>query len=152
LAGGLAILSLVLILILQLAWFDREQLVYTPAGRSLLTGLCRVAGCEPPPRRALDRFVILSREILARDEQPGVLHLRLVFANQAAFAQPFPRIQVSLLSAQGHPQAQRSFSPEEYLAPGGAAGGLMQPRSPIPVSLDLVDPNKGWAGYRFDFL
>jgi hypothetical protein len=145
-------LLLILILMLQLAWFEREQLVYTPEGRNLLEGLCRVTGCEPPARRDPDRFVILSRQIVARDDKPGTLDLRLVFANEAEYPQPYPRIRVSLLSPHGAVQAGRIFSPPEYLPPEHPPAESMPPRRPRRIDLDLVDPDTGWAGYRFDFL
>jgi predicted Zn finger-like uncharacterized protein len=152
-AKGLGMLTLGVILLLQLTWFEREQVVYTPAGRSLLNGLCWVTGCEPPPRRDLGRLEIESREILAREQQPGVLHLRLEFVNQAGFPQPYPWIRVTLLSQQREPTAQRTFSPGEYLAPGASPSYLVRPQEKVQVRLELMKPETGWTGqYRFEFL
>jgi len=148
----LGLLALTLILPLQLAWFEREQLVYSPQGRAFIGGLCRVVGCEPPPRRDLGQFEIISRVIRPQELQSGVLHLGLVFVNQASFPQPYPRVRVSLLSPQGEPSARRTFSPAEYLAPGASQKGLLSPQQPVRVSVHLVAPNTAWAGYRFDFL
>ena len=146
-------LALVLTLALQLAWFEREQLVYTTQGRAVLAGLCKLVGCEAPPRRDLGRFEIVRRSIQPRQQQPEVLDLQMEFVNQAEFPQPYPRLRVTLLSQQWEPTAQRTFLPREYLAHSAGQKDLMEPRERIRVSLDLVKPEMGWTEqYRFEFL
>lgn len=149
-AWPLGSLLLVLALFLQLAWFEREQLIYHPLGRSLLQGMCRLADCRLPPRRDLERLEILGRDIYTQPGSPPQLQLRLVFANLAEYPQPYPRIQLSLFSATGTLEAQRVFLPTEYLP--ATPRGLMLPREQVQIELLLQEPAVEVSGFQFAFL
>lgn len=150
LAWGLGSLGLVLLMGLQLVWFERDQLIYYPTGHTLLQGMCDLAGCSLPPRRDLKQLQILSRDIRSETGNPRHLALRLVFANLASHPQPYPQIQLSLFSESGELVAQRTFSPEEYLAT--PPRGLLPPQEQVRVSLELREPAKAVNGFRFEFL
>ncbi len=150
LAWGLGSLALVLILALQLAWFERGKLIYHPTGHAMLQAFCSLAGCRLPERRNLERLEIVSRDIRPEGGMPPRLALRLVFANLADHAQPFPRVQLSLFSETGELVAQRAFLPEEYLE--APTRGLLPPKEQVRISLELQQPATPVNGFRFDFL
>ena len=81
---------------------------------------------------------------------PPRLALRLVFANLADHAQPYPRVQLSLFSESGELVAQRAFLPEEYLE--APPRGLLPPKEQVRISLELQQPATPISGFRFDFL
>jgi hypothetical protein len=72
--------------------------------------------------------------------------------NRAAFAQPLPRLHLSLLNNRDKLVADRIFSPEEYLWDTARSSPLMQPSEPLLITLELVDPGKDVTGFKFEFL
>ncbi len=150
LAWGLGSLALVLILALQLAWFERGKLIYHPTGHAMLQEFCRLAGCRLPERRDLERLEIVSRDIRPEAGVPPRLALRLVFANLADHAQPYPRVQLSLFSESGELVAQRAFLPDEYLE--APPRELLAPQEQVRISLELQQPATPVSGFRFEFL
>ena len=145
---ALGILILVLLAAVQLTWFNRDQLLEHPEGRKLLEGYCRYGGCTLPPPRALEKLKIIDRLVASHPEIPDILRIRLSFENQAAFAQPFPALQVSLFSQEGELEAQRRFAAEEYL---DHPAELMQPGQSMNVTLDVKDPGPHVTGFEFAF-
>jgi hypothetical protein len=74
------------------------------------------------------------------------------FNNGAAFAQPYPVLQLSLLDTEEHVVARRRLQPEEYLRPG-SHGPLLAAGAQVEVGLWLEVPeDRRVAGYRVDLL
>ena len=78
--------------------------------------------------------------------------VRLIIANDAAFSQPFPLLQVELFTGDARLLAQRRFMPREYLPINDPPDSLMTPGQTAELQLDLVDPGQSVTGYRFEFL
>jgi hypothetical protein len=116
----------------------------------MLQKFCHLAGCRLPARRNLERLEIVSRDIRPEAGIPPRLALRLVFANLADHAQPYPGVQINLFSESGELVAQRAFLPEEYLE--APPRGLLQPEEQVRISLELQQPDTPVSGFRFDFL
>lgn len=149
---GLAGVLLIALAVGQLAWFNRTQVLATPLGHQLATGLCPLFGCEVPPRRAPSRFAVLERNVGPDPERDGVLMMRLGFGNNADFAQPLPDIQLSLYDSQQKLMARRRLHPQEYLFPAPAADTLVAPGDVVQVDLRLEDPGRHATGFKLEFL
>lgn len=150
-AGHMGIPVLLVLLLLQLAWFERDTLSDWPLGRYLLERLCAVLPCELPAKKALNRILILNREVSAHPDVEKALQVKLVIANEAPFPQPLPSIQLSLFGGDDQLEAMRRFTPREYLPPDPPPGVRMKPAEPLFITLDLVDPGLSVTGYRFAF-
>jgi hypothetical protein len=131
-------------------WWDRDALAQTVQGRRIVEPFCALLGCKVAPRRALDRIRVLSRDVSPHPTQAQALLVMLVMSNEAAFAQPFPLLQITLYDEQERPVGQRRFTPQEYL--GVADVPQMKPDQAVYVRLELVDPGRAVTGFRFDFL
>ena len=147
---GAALLSL--LAVGQLAWFNQDQVLATPAGYALVQGLCSLVGCTPPPRRAPSRFSVLERNIAPEPEQPGVLAMRVSFRNDADFPQPLPDIQLSLYDSEEKLLARRLLHPRESLFPAPADDTQVAPGSTVRVDLQLEDPGRRATGFKLEFL
>ena len=83
---------------------------------------------------------------------PAALHLWLAIRNDAPFAQPLPRLQLTLQDATGALVARRLFSPDQYLPPGWSGPPTALPEDVITIDLHLKDPGPRAQGFVIDFL
>ncbi len=148
------IASLLLILPLsgQIAWQMRDRLIYYDNGRLLLNTLCDVAGCRVPMRRATDKIVIVQRALTAHPVKPDILLMQLEIVNTAPFAQPYPKLQLSLYNDMEKLIARRTFDPEEYLDLPTQRLPMLNKQTTTHIDLELVDPGSEVTGFKFDFL
>jgi len=151
LAWNLGVVALTGLLILQVAWINRESLASYPEGRYLLERFCSLAPCTTPTRKAPDQIRILNREVSAPADAGNARQVRLVIANDAPFPQPYPLLQIELFTGDAKLLAQRRFTPREYLPSDAQSDSLMAPGQTTQLQLDLVDPGHSVTGYRFDF-
>ena len=138
-------------LILQIAWINRESLADYSQGRYLLEKFCALARCSVPARTAPDRIRILSRDVDVRPDKRNAHQVRLIIANEAPFAQPYPHLQVEFFTGDAKLLAARRFPPGEYLRASARADDLMAPGQTAQLQLDLADPGQPVTGYRFGF-
>ena len=151
-AWGFGSLVLLLALMLQLSWHYREWTIQHEWGRQLLTQVCAITGCNTPQRRDTRQILIQHRDLRSHPERPNALLLQLSMVNHAAFAQPYPKLQLSLFNDQDQLIAQRTFEPIEYLSDPQRSSELMQQSEPVFVSMELLDPGKDVTGFKFEFL
>ncbi|MCU7930006.1 MAG: DUF3426 domain-containing protein [Candidatus Thiodiazotropha sp. (ex Codakia rugifera)] len=136
----------------QVIWQSRDSLIQYDTGRQLLQGVCRIAGCNMPIRRATDKILISERTLTTHPDKENVLSLQLEMVNTAAFQQPYPKLQLSLYNDIGKLIARRTFSPSEYKATQYQSQDMMPKLQAIHAQLDLVDPGNDVTGFKFDFL
>jgi predicted Zn finger-like uncharacterized protein len=149
--GGMGAVLLILLAVLQMAWFGRNHLINYPGGYNLLVRLCAFSGCEPPTRRSPEQFTVVSRSMISHPQQRDALLLSLRFANEAEFAQPFPLLQLSLFDTNERVIARRIFTPGEYLPATAGAPGRIDPAQTIALQMALEDPGDSVTGFKFDF-
>lgn len=150
LAWSLGILLLLTALGGQYLYAERATLAADARLRPLLEHLCAAAGCQLPPRRDISAFSLLERDIRSHAQQAGALTISAVFQNRAAFAQPYPALQVVMRDVGGKAVATRRFQPREYL-PAGTDAALLAPEERVELTLDVVDPGPEAVGFEFTF-
>jgi predicted Zn finger-like uncharacterized protein len=151
-AWGLGSLLLTMALILQLSWHYRDQVVNKDLGRQLLTQLCSVLDCTVPQRRDTSKIMVEYRDLRVHPDQPDALQLQLQMINRAGFAQPYPKLHLSLFNDEEKLIADRIFLPAEYLPKIVAGQTLMERSQALRVNLELQDPGKEVTGFKFEFL
>lgn len=120
--------------------------------KSISQPLCVWLSCVKEIPRALDRIEILNRSIYTHPKVDQALLVSVTIINRAAFAQPYPTVQLSFLDLGGEVIATRTFSPNEYLKSNWQPNDLLQVGRPISLQLELVDFGEEVVGYSFDFL
>ncbi|KZC23955.1 hypothetical protein RHOFW104T7_11170 [Rhodanobacter thiooxydans] len=135
-----ACLLLTLLLAAQLAWAKRDELIRQPAVAHWLHDGCAMLGCELPLVAAPRQLHLLASNVQAHPSVAGALMISASVRNDAAFAQPWPVLTVTLSDAQGQRIAMRRLQPAEYLddatiqrhglAPGGSAVLLLEVEDP----------------------
>ncbi len=151
-AWGSASLLLIVVMMLQLSWHYREQVIQYEHGQQFLTQLCRVAGCTAPERRDTSQIFIQHRDLRGHPGKSNALLLQLSMVNRAEFAQPYPKLHLSLFNDRDKLIADRTFEPLEYLSDSDQNSTLMPPSKPTFISMELADPGKDVTGFKFDFL
>ncbi|MDO8271378.1 MAG: zinc-ribbon and DUF3426 domain-containing protein [Gammaproteobacteria bacterium] len=156
-SGWSTFLMSVLILLLaaglpvQYVWYHREELSQNTFLRPWLDLTCVAAGCTLPP--LIDIRAISSEDLLVRShaEIANALSVNLVFRNTAAFAQPFPALELRFTDADNALVAQRRFLPSEYLPAELADMQMMPPDAPVQIQLEILDPGVRAVNYEVSF-
>ena len=150
LGGWLAVPVLVATLILQVLLADRARLAADANWRPRMALLCRVLRCQLPPWHEPSAFHITARELRPHPSARGVLLVTTSFRNDAAFAQAWPQLQLSLANLDGEALGLRRFAPREYLG-GEPASALIGPGQSASATLEVLDPGKRAVSFEFEF-
>ncbi|MGD8999429.1 MAG: DUF3426 domain-containing protein [Granulosicoccaceae bacterium] len=152
LAGALAILALLMLLVGQFAYFQRDSLARHAGLRPLLDKLCQVLDCRIAATRAPQSVRLLRHEVTTHPGRPDALSVTAVIVNEAGFTQAYPVLRLRFLDVDGRLLAQRDFLPAEYLPADVDAAQGMRSGEPVNTLLELFDPGNKAVSYEFDFL
>lgn len=119
--------------------------------RPLFQELCPVIGCSVPAK--VDIALIKSSNLVVRSHPDfaGALVVDAIIYNRAAFAQPFPLLELRFADLNGQLIASRRFKPSEYLNGELAGKAEMPPQTPIHIALDILDPGPAAVNYSLSF-
>lgn len=140
---------LLLALPLQLLLADRTRLAADAEWRPLLTSLCGALRCELPPWREPQAFTMLERDVRPVSDATGLLQVRATFRNDARWAQPLPRLQLSLADADGRTIALRTFEPHEYL--GKTPAAALASGQAMQIAFRIREPATPASAFQFEF-
>ncbi|NOX49443.1 MAG: DUF3426 domain-containing protein [Gammaproteobacteria bacterium] len=135
----------------QVLWFQFDSWGKDDAFRPLYAQICGVVGCELPIKH--DVSLISAKDAVLRDhpDRDDALIYDALLINNADFPQPFPIIELILTSLNGNLVAGRRFQPGEYLRGEVVAQQMMQPRTPVHISIQMQDPGEDSLNYRVVF-
>jgi len=145
-------LLLILMLVVQFLYFDRQRLMRYPEMQPVISGLCGALGCEVPVVRDTKQIDLLSRQLYTHPNAESALMINGSMVNNAPYAQPYPIVELSLSDEQGKIVAARRFKPMEYLAIDEDPLDMMTPGSPVSITLEIADPGEHALAYEFTFL
>lgn len=145
-----ALFVLTLLLVVQLFFSERTRLAAHAQWRPLVTAVCSVIGCNVPAWHEPGAFVMLSRDVIAVPDHPGVLRVQASIRNDARWPQPWPMLSLSLSDANGRLLGSRRFMPGDYLGhtPDTA---LLQAGHAAQLAFDIVEPGPGVVAFDFRF-
>jgi hypothetical protein len=149
----IALVSLSCLLAAQIFYKQKDWLATQPLTSGITRIFCEVIpNCEVKKRRDITKIEMLNKNIYSHPNQIGSLVVSASLENQAAFDQPFPLIEISLLDAQSHIIALRRFPPKDYLGNKFQQGLLMVRKNPIDFKLNIADPGDDAIRFQFRFL
>ncbi len=143
---------LILILPLQVAWWDRHALSATAQGQVWFSKLCSYLPCQLVAPRHPEHIAVLERSLSEPGDPPGALRFYLLMESRHRLAQAYPVIELSLLDAIGRRLGARRFRPEEYLPSDAGRTQRLAPQTPVAISLDLAPLQNHSVGFQIDFL
>jgi predicted Zn finger-like uncharacterized protein len=145
--------SLLLVIIAQLAWFNRDELLLRyPQVEPFAREICERLHCEILRHRDISSIKLLNRDVRNHPLYEGKLLVNATMANRSDTIQPYPQIQLALFNPGGEVIGYREFKPEEYLDDSINIQAGMLPESPIHFVLEVSGPTKDAVSFEFHFL
>ncbi|WP_449426671.1 zinc-ribbon and DUF3426 domain-containing protein [Rhodanobacter umsongensis] len=142
---------LALLLAAQLAWAERDPLIRNPTTGDWLRSSCAVLGCPLPLVAAPQQLRLLASNVQAHPSVAGALMISARVRNDAAFAQPYPVLTITLSNAQGQRIAMRRLQPDEYLDDPVILGRGLAPGASAVLLLEVEDPGDKAVAFEFGF-
>lgn len=150
---GFGALLLLIMIIAQLAWFNRDELLLRyPQLDPVARKICDRLQCEILRHKDISSIKLLNRDVRNHPLYEGNLLVNATMANKSETIQPFPLIQLALFNPDGEVIAYREFRPDEYLDDSINISAGMMPESPIHFVLEVAGPTEGAVSFEFHFL
>jgi len=154
---SIGILLLTATLTIEYAWFNRDQLSKVPELQAAINALCQQVECKNFSIRDPANIELISRNVFSHPSEKGALMVNITMKNNAAFAQPYPVMQIDFSDIRGNSVAARRFWPKEYLAnepqlSNNEQAYLLQANTSASITLEIQDPGKQAMTYEFNFL
>lgn len=146
--GSLIALVLVVTLLAQVAWWERETvMVNWPASQPLFVQACEQIGCVVAPPRDIDGLQI-ENSGLRQVDGSHKLELKLSLRNRFDVAIEYPALELTLLDDKNNVAIRRVLWPQDYARPGTVIGAGLAARSTQPVIVRLDTGDAVAANYR----
>jgi predicted Zn finger-like uncharacterized protein len=147
--GGIVLAVLLgLVLVLQIAWWQRETvMVLMPSTHSLYSDACDSLGCNISPPRDIDGLQIETSG-LRQVDGPHKLELKLSLRNRLDIALAYPALELTLLDDKNNVAIRRVLWPQDYARPGTIFAIGLPPQSAQPVVVRLDTGDAVAANYR----
>jgi len=143
---------LLIIIVAQLAWFNRDELLLRyPQLDPVAREICERLHCEILRHKDISLIKLLNRDVRNHPLYQGSLLVNATMANKSETIQPFPQIQLALFNPGGEVIGYREFKPEEYLDDSINISAGMMPESPIHFVLEVTGPTKHAVSFEFYF-
>jgi len=144
--------GLLLCLLAQIGYAERSTLLDDVRVRLVLERVCDPLGCHLPLRHEPARLELLSRDIRPHPSVPNALIISATLRNDAAFAQAFPGVEISLSDLDENRIAMRRFLPQEYLGDAHSIASGLAPGATAALVFEVADPGKNAVAFEFKFL
>jgi hypothetical protein len=145
---GIAVLLLVLLL--QILHFNRQDLVLSPSFGPLTSTVYGWFGATLTPRWDLNAYSVKQLGAEAEGGEGTRLRVRLSVQNDSDRVQPLPLLRLTLQDRYGNAVATRDLEPREYLPPRAAGQRLLEPDQRIDAELHVIDPGRAAIGFEID--
>lgn len=154
---GTALLALAILissgaLVIQYAYYNRDNLVKIKDLRPWLQQMCDIGGCVLPAPKDTSLIVLSGKNIFTHPNTENALMISATIVNQASFVQEFPIIELRFENVRGKTIAGRRFHAKEYLGIPAEQISQMQPETPVNFNLEIKDPGNEMVSYEFTFL
>ena len=147
----LGVVVLGLLLPLQYVYFYSSELALHPSLAPYVTKACEVMGCTIKPWQDVNLMELSNPVVQPHHKYENALHIEVTLINRAQQAQPFPRMEISLIDRQGAVISRRQFLPKHYLEPA-QSNTLMHPNVAIPVKIEVTHPSDRTEGHEIRLL
>ena len=150
-AWSLAILVLISTLIAEYLWFNQPEVFQRDNMKPVTSRLCGYTDCAHLQQRDTSQIEMVSRNVFSHPNEKRALMVSTTIVNHAAYAQPYPDVQIDFSNVRGELIASRRFTPEEYLQNDTQQLSLLQSNNPVTFGLEIRDPGKQAITYEFSF-
>jgi hypothetical protein len=148
-AWTIALLVLIAAVFWQLKQYYISELAGVAVLRAPLESICEYVSCTVPSRTDIKRIDLVGTGVDPHPAIPGALRVSANLVNRAAFAQPFPPLEVTLTDREGEVVGRRTYLPHEYRS---GPPGNMEPNVLERADLDLAQPAQSAVGYEIQLV
>jgi predicted Zn finger-like uncharacterized protein len=146
--GGVAIGVLAVLLLAQLAWWQRESvMVAWPDSQSLFVKACANLGCKVGPPRDIDGLLVEPSD-LRQIDGPHKLELRMPLRNRFDIALAYPAVELTLLDENNNVAVRRVLWPQDYVKPGTPIAAGLPARTTQTMIVRLDTGNTVASNFR----
>ncbi|OLL29895.1 hypothetical protein BTH42_20885 [Burkholderia sp. SRS-W-2-2016] len=148
-AAGIVLAVLLLIALLaQLAWWQRESVqVAIPGSQAVYAKLCAHLGCQLTPPHDIDGLLVEPSD-LRQIDGPHKLELRMPLRNRLNLALAYPAIELTLLDDQNNVAVRRVLWPQDYVPPGTVIAAGLPAHSTQTMIVHLDTGNAVASNFR----
>lgn len=148
---AVACLLLALLLAAQLGWACRDALIANPVVGGWLRATCNALDCRLPLVPDVGKLQLLARDVQTHPSVPGALLITATVRNDAAFAQPWPVVAITLYDVDGKRLAMRRLRPSEYLNDSVQQRRGLAPGATAALVFEVDDPGRRAVTFSLDF-
>ncbi len=143
----------VLAILIQLAWFNRDQLLlkypeYLPYAKQI----CKELDCKLIRQQDVSAIKLINRDVRLHPDYQDTLLVNAAMKNELPIRQPYPRVQLTLFDTSGSLLGYREFVPDDYLDSSIEIDKGMPIDSPVYFVLEVSGPTAGAVSFEFRFL
>jgi predicted Zn finger-like uncharacterized protein len=148
-----ATLIALIALVLQLAWFNRDQLLLKyPDFLPYAKQICNEFNCELIRQRDVSAIKLINRDVRLHPDYQDTLLVNAAMKNELPIRQPYPKVQLTLFDTSGSLLGYREFVPTDYLDSSIEIDKGMPVESPVYFVLEVSGPTAGAVSFEFRFL
>jgi hypothetical protein len=146
--GVLVALVLLVTLLAQLAWWQRETImVYAPRTQMLFAQACAQLGCTFSPPRDIDGLQVEPSD-LRQVDGPHKLELKMPLRNRFNVALAYPAVELTLLDEHNNVALRRVLEPQDYVRPGTPIAAGLPPHTTETMIVRLDTGNAVATNFR----
>lgn len=147
------VLAVVLLLALQLGWFQRDRLLlYYPELRPYMQQLCEKLDCMVIRERDTRAIRLVNRDVRLHPTYQDTLLVNATMQNESAVRQPYPQVQLTLFDTAGSLIGYREFEPDDYLDTSIDLEKGMPVNTPVHFVLEVAGSSVEAVSFEFRFL
>jgi hypothetical protein len=117
----------------------------------MLSQVCATLNCTLPLVRDVRQLHLLARDVQTHPSVPGALMISATVRNDAAFAQPWPVVSITLYDVNGKRLAMRRLSPSEYLSDNGELQRGLAAAANTALVFEVEDPGQQAVTFELGF-
>lgn len=146
---ALLALAFALLAAAQSAYYMRTQVAAQwPALKPHFDQACKFLDCTVELPKQIELLTIDDSDLQEDAERQGLIHLSSTIINNAAFAQAYPLLELTLTNTYDKPVLRHTFTPHEYLPAGTDISKGLTAGEEIHVNLALTAGGESVMGYR----
>ena len=147
----LSLLALIFALLAaaQVTYYMRTKIVTQwPALKPHFVKACKFLDCVVELPKQIELLAIDDSDLQEDATHQGLIRLSSTIINNAAFAQAYPLLELTLTDTYDKPILRHAFTPREYLPAGTDIGKGLAAGEEIHIKLALTAGGETVAGYR----
>ncbi len=146
---ALLALAFALLATAQTTYYMRTQIAAQwPALKPYLVEACKLLHCAVELPKQINLLTIDDSDLQEDAERQGLIRLSSTIINNAAFAQAYPLLELTLTDTYDKPMLRHAFAPHEYLPGGTDISKGLAAGDEVHIKLNLTASGEPVAGYR----